>query len=180
MKILRYLFPLLLFAGLAALLASGLGKDPHVVPSPLIGKPAPTFELPTLRDPGKRVGSATLAGRPYLLNVWATWCAMCREEHETLLSLSRMNLVPIVGLDWKDEHPAALTWLQQLGNPYSEVVVDDDGRVAIDFGVYGAPETFLVDAQGVVRHKFIGALTIGIVERELKPRLAALNAGPAK
>jgi len=177
MKFLRYLLPLVLFLGLSALLASGLGKDPRVVPSPLVGKPAPAFDLPTLRDPARRAGSATLAGQPYLLNVWATWCVMCREEHDTLMSLSRSKLIPIVGLDWKDDHPSALAWLQQLGDPYTEIVSDDDGRVAIDFGVYGAPETFLVDAQGVIRHKFIGPLTPGIVERELKPRVAALRAG---
>ena len=178
MKLLRYALPLLMFLGLAAFLYSGLWRDPRVVPSPLIGKPAPVFDLPTLRDGAKRAGSATLAGRPYLLNVWATWCVMCREEHETLLSLSRMNLVPIVGLDWKDDHPSALLWLQQLGDPYSEIVTDDDGRVAIDFGVYGAPETFLVDGSGVIRHKFIGPLTPGLVERELKPKLAALERKP--
>jgi len=177
MKLLRYLIPLLLFVALAAMLYSGLGKDPRVVPSPLVGKPAPAFDLPTLRDSSLRAGSATLAGKPYLLNVWATWCVMFREEHETLLSISRTNLVPIVGLDWKDDHPSALSWLQQLGNPYAEVVTDDDGRVAIDFGVYGAPETFLVDGKGVIVHKFIGPLTPGIVERELRPRLAKLEAG---
>jgi cytochrome c biogenesis protein CcmG/thiol:disulfide interchange protein DsbE len=177
MKFLRYLLPLALFLGLAALLASGLGKDPHVVPSPLIGKPAPAFDLPTLRDPSRRVNSATLAGKPYLLNIWGSWCVACREEHETLMSFSRLALVPVIGLDWKDDHPTALAWLQQLGDPYSEVVTDDSGRVAIDFGVYGAPESFLVDAQGVIRHKVIGPITPGVVERELKPRIAALNAG---
>ena len=177
MKVLRYVIPLILFIGLAVLLASGLGKDPRVVPSPLVGKPAPSFDLPTLRDASTRAGTATLAGKPYLLNVWATWCVMCREEHETLLSISRMKLVPIVGLDWKDDHPSALLWLQQLGDPYAEIVTDDDGRTAIDFGVYGAPETFLVDGRGIVVHKFIGPLTPGIVERELRPRLAKLDGG---
>jgi cytochrome c biogenesis protein CcmG/thiol:disulfide interchange protein DsbE len=177
MKLLRYLIPLALFVGLAVLLASGLGKDPRVVPSPLVGKAAPAFELPTLRDPGRRFGTSDLTGKPYLLNVWATWCVMCREEHETLMSIARTKLVPIVGLDWKDDHPSALLWLRQLGDPYAEIVTDDSGKVAIDFGVYGAPESFLVDGNGTIVHKFIGPLTPGIVERELKPRLATLNAG---
>ena len=177
MKLLRYLIPLGLFLALAVLLASGLGKDTKLVPSPLIGKPAPAYDLPTLRDPGKRAGSATFAGKAYLLNVWATWCVMCKEEHDTLMSIARTNLVPIVGLDWKDDHPSALLWLRQLGDPYVEIVTDDSGKVAIDFGVYGAPESFLIDANGTIVHKFIGPLTPGIVERELKPRLAQLNTG---
>jgi cytochrome c biogenesis protein CcmG/thiol:disulfide interchange protein DsbE len=172
---LRYLLPLALFAGLAALLASGLGKDPHVVPSPLIGKPAPAFDLPAFADASRRVTSAALAGQPYLLNVWGSWCVACREEHETLMQLSQSGLIPIIGFDWKDSHEDAQRWLAQLGNPYREVAVDAEGRTAIDLGVYGAPESFLIDAQGVIRHKVIGPITPEIIERELKPRIAALG-----
>jgi len=173
----RMLFPLGVFLVLAAVLASGLGKDPRKVPSPLIGKPAPQFDLPALKVPERRVTSLAYAGKPYLVNVWGSWCVACREEHETLMNLSRSGLLPIVGLNWKDARDDALRWLELFGDPYNDIAVDADGRMAIDFGVYGAPESFLIDGTGTIRHKFIGPITPKLVEDELKPRLAAMTRG---
>jgi len=143
-----------------------------VIASPLLGKPAPQFSLPELRDPAQVVRSADLKGRWYLFNVWGTWCGECRAEHEMLLKVQRAGIVPLIGLDWKDDDAQALAWLTQLGNPYQAVAVDHSGRAAIDWGVYGAPETFLVSPQGVVVYKRVGALTDEIWTREILPRMS--------
>jgi cytochrome c biogenesis protein CcmG/thiol:disulfide interchange protein DsbE len=177
MRLLRYLLPLLVFAGIAVLLYGGLGKDTRIVPSPLIDKPAPAFDLPDLRDPTARVSKAGWLGKVYLLNVWGSWCPTCHEEHPVLAAFARQNVVPIVGLNWKDERETALRWLQQFGDPYTAIAQDVEGRTAIDFGIYGAPESFLIDAGGTIRWKHVGNLTPEIIERELKPRVAALAAG---
>jgi cytochrome c biogenesis protein CcmG/thiol:disulfide interchange protein DsbE len=167
------MLPLGVFAALVCILAIGIlnSGSKGTIESPLIGKPAPPFELPSLTDPARRVSSAELKGRAYLLNVWGTWCAACREEHAMLLDVQRSGLVPLIGLDWKDEDAAALEWLARLGNPYEMVLADRDGRTAIDWGVYGAPETFLVDSAGVVVYKHVGPLTPLVWQREFIPRL---------
>ncbi len=175
MKALRFVLPLALFAGLAVLLFSGLGKDARLVPSPLIGKPAPAYDLPSLRDPSQRVSNRQFAGKPYVLNVWGSWCVECRNEHDALTAFARRDLVPVVGLNWRDEPSEARRWLAQFGDPYDAIPVDTDGGVAIDYGVYGAPETFLIDGAGVVRYKHVGPLTHAIVERELVARIAELG-----
>jgi cytochrome c biogenesis protein CcmG/thiol:disulfide interchange protein DsbE len=169
----KSLLPLGVFAALVAVLAIGIlhSGSKGTIESPLIGKPAPPFELPSLTDPTRKISSGQLKGRAYLLNVWGTWCAACREEHAMLLEVQRSGLAPLIGLDWKDQDSAALEWLARLGNPYEMVLVDRDGRTAIDWGVYGAPETFLVDATGMVAYKHIGPLTPLVWQREFIPRL---------
>ncbi|HVF35063.1 MAG TPA: DsbE family thiol:disulfide interchange protein [Candidatus Saccharimonadia bacterium] len=177
MKHLGFVVPLVLFAGLALLLFAGLGKDTRLVPSPLIGKPAPAYDLPALNDPSQRIASSQFAGAPYVLNVWGSWCVECRNEHGTLTRFAERNLVPVIGLNWKDDGDDAKRWLAQFGDPYDAIPVDADGRVAIDYGVYGAPETFLVDAAGIIRFKHVGPLTPEIVERELVARIDAMGKG---
>lgn len=169
--------PLIVLVILAMFLGLGLRKDPAVVPSPLIDKAAPAFELQELRDPQKQVSNATLLGTPYLLNVWATWCANCRYEHPLLMQIANSGEIAVHGLNYKDERPAALQWLQDYGDPYQQIAFDDVGRVSINFGVYGAPETFLVDAQGNIRHKVIGPITPEIWEETLLPMIMQLNLG---
>ncbi len=171
MKVLRYLFPLFVFAGLAALLYSGLGKDPSIVPSPLIGKPVPDFDLPELRDASRRVRAAELRGKPYLVNVWGSWCVTCRVEHPLLMRFAAQQRLPIIGLNWKDEPDEARRWLKQFGDPYTHIPQDLEGRVAIDFGVYKAPESFLVGADGTVLFKQVGPLTEEILEEQVMPLL---------
>jgi cytochrome c biogenesis protein CcmG/thiol:disulfide interchange protein DsbE len=168
---LRFLVPAAVFAVLVGFFFIGLDLNPSQVPSPFIGKPAPALDVESLRDPAQRVTSAALAGRPWVLNVWGTWCVGCREEHEALLAIARSKKVPIYGLAWKDDRQQALAWLSQLGDPYDAVGLDADGRVAIDWGVYGAPETFLVDAQGIVRYKHIGPLSLEIWRERFLPLL---------
>jgi cytochrome c biogenesis protein CcmG, thiol:disulfide interchange protein DsbE len=171
----KFLLPFAAFVALAVLFAFGLNpkRDIHALPSPLIGKPAPTFTLTDVEDPGRSVSNASLKGQVYLLNVWGTWCAACREEHAALLAISQQRVVPIIGLVYMDERDKAKQWLQQLGNPYQAVAFDTDGRTAIDWGVYGAPETFLVDAQGRVVYKYISPMTQAVWEQEFLPRIAA-------
>ena len=172
MKIpLRFLVPAIAFAVLVGFFIVGLQRDPGAIPSPLIGKPAPSFALESLSEPGKNVGPADFSGRPWLLNVWATWCGGCRQEHGTLLAIARQNRVPIVGLNWRDDRVLALRWLGELGNPYVTVAYDPEGHVAIDWGVYGAPETFLMEAEGRVVKKHIGALTPAVWESDFLPLL---------
>jgi cytochrome c biogenesis protein CcmG, thiol:disulfide interchange protein DsbE len=173
----RLLLPLLAFFALGVLLFNGLGKDPRIVPSVLIDKPAPAFDLPELRAADQRVSSESLKGEPYLLNVWASWCFACRIEHPVITDLAQSGLVRVVGFNYKDAPEDAKRWLAQFGDPYSDIAQDLDGRIAIEFGVYGAPESFLIDGQGVIRHKIIGPLTPEIVEREIKPKLAELKGG---
>jgi cytochrome c biogenesis protein CcmG, thiol:disulfide interchange protein DsbE len=171
----RYLIPLVLFIGLVVFLAIGLGRDPHEVPSPLINKPAPTFKLSQLADPSKAFSPEEMRGKVWLLNVWATWCVVCREEHPMLLEIARSGAVPIYGLDSKDQRDDALAWLRDLGDPYVLSLSDLDGRVGIDYGVYGAPETFLIDKNGVIRFKQIGPVTPDVWQKQMLPLVKELN-----
>jgi cytochrome c biogenesis protein CcmG/thiol:disulfide interchange protein DsbE len=169
----RFALPLVLFALLVVVLAISIRHSPDKssIASPLVGRAAPGFALPSLTDAQHTVSSRDLKGRWYLLNVWGTWCVECRAEHSMLIEVGRTGVVPIIGLDWKDEDDHALEWLAQLGNPYQAIGVDHDGRTAIDWGVYGAPETFLVNAQGVVVYKLVGPLTRESWTQEFLPRL---------
>ena len=169
----RFLVPIILFAGLVLVFAVGLNRDPTFVPSPLIGKPIPSFKLERLGEPGKFVSDDDLRGQVSLLNVWATWCVGCRQEHETLNEIASLKDVPIYGLNWKDDPDLAKAWLRDLGNPYVASGFDSDGRVAIDWGVYGAPETFLVDADGIILYRHISPLTMEIWQTEFVPRINA-------
>lgn len=173
----RYVVPIGVFALLVVVLAIGIGRAPEksIIKSVLLDKPAPQFVLPQLGDAAP-FDSRSLQGQWYVLNVWGTWCAECRAEHETLLEIQRSGRVPLVGLNWKDEDALATDWLSQLGNPYSHVALDREGRVAIDWGVYGAPETFLVDAAGVVRYKHVGPMTPEVWQREFLSRLPPAGA----
>lgn len=171
----RYAIPLVLFLALVAFLAIGLGRDPREVPSPLINKPAPTFRLVQLKDPSRSFSSEDMRGKVWLLNVWASWCVACRDEHPMLLELARQNALPIYGLNYKDKPTDAISWLNELGDPYVLSVSDLDGRVGIDYGVYGAPETFLIDRDGVIRFKQIGPVTPEVWTKEIAPLLAELN-----
>ena len=175
----RFLLPLALFILLAAVLAIGIRHSPEkgIIASPLLGKPAPRFTLPSLTDPAHEVRSADFRGHWYLFNVWGTWCGECRQEHDMLLEVRRAGVVPIIGLDWKDDDAQALGWLRQLGNPYESVAIDRNGRAAIEWGVYGAPETFLVNPQGVVVYKHVGALTSETWTHEILPRVSGLPTG---
>ena len=173
------LLPLLAFFALALLLGVGVlmnsGKDTSAIPSPLIGKPAPAFSLPVLGEPARRITNADLQGAPYLLNVWGSWCPACRDEHPVITALAQGGRVKVVGYDYKDEPEDAQRWLEQFGNPYALVIADQDGRAAFDWGIYGAPESFLVDAQGIVRWKFIGPMTDEVVRDQLLPELEKLK-----
>jgi cytochrome c biogenesis protein CcmG/thiol:disulfide interchange protein DsbE len=174
----KFLVPALAFAVLVAFFVVGLyQKDARDIPSPLIGKPAPAFSLESLGNPAWKVGSADFAGRAWVLNVWATWCVGCREEHEALLAIAGQNQVPIMGLNWRDDRALALRWIAELGNPYVSVAFDPEGRTAIDWGVYGAPETFLVGADGRVLKKHIGPMTADVWQRDIVPLLQAANGG---
>jgi cytochrome c biogenesis protein CcmG/thiol:disulfide interchange protein DsbE len=171
----RYLIPLVLFVVLVVFLAIGLGRDPHEVPSPLINKPAPAFRLAQLKDPSKSFSAEEMRGRVWLLNVWASWCVTCRDEHPLLLEYARSGAVPIYGLNYKDRPEDALAWLGELGDPYVLNVSDLDGRVGIDYGVYGAPETYLIDQQGVIRFKQIGPVTPDVWTKTILPLAQELN-----
>jgi cytochrome c biogenesis protein CcmG/thiol:disulfide interchange protein DsbE len=176
-RMLKYLVPVGLFAVLVGFLYFGLGRDKETLPSPLIGKAAPVFELTRLDDPSKTFSNAELAGKPYVLNVWGSWCIGCRQEHGALLEIARRGEIPIIGLNYNDDREAALNWLQQLGDPYVLSAFDGEGRVGIDWGVYGAPETFLVDANGKVIKKHVAPITVEIWEQEFVPLLAQAKAG---
>jgi len=185
MRSLRYIVPVLLFLLVAGFLLLGLDRNPGEIPSPLIGKAAPSWALPRLPSAtasgaavadGSMLAANTLKGKPYLLNVWASWCAPCLQEHPILVDLARRNVITIVGVNYKDKPEDARAWLARHGNPFGATVADRDGRTAIDFGVYGVPETFLVDAQGIVRFKHIGALTDEAMRARLLPAIAALPA----
>jgi len=174
----RYLVPLGIFLVLVAFLYRGLSLDPKLVPSPLVGKPMPAFTLTRLQDPNATISDTDLKGKVAILNVWATWCVSCRAEHETLLEFAKTGKVDIYGLNYKDDRAAAQQWLRRLGNPYVANAFDDSGRVGIDWGVYGAPETFIIDSQGIIRHKHIGPLTATIINEEILPLIAKLQASP--
>ena len=164
-----YLLPLGIFIALAALLFYGLRLDPRKVPSPLIDKPAPAFTLESLSEPGKSISSDILKGRMSLVNVWASWCPSCRQEHGELVRIAQESDVQMIGFNWKDERPAALEMLRTFGNPYALSVYDPDNKVGIDWGVYGAPETFVVDAEGIIRHKRIGPIDRKVWQEEIVP-----------
>jgi cytochrome c biogenesis protein CcmG/thiol:disulfide interchange protein DsbE len=171
----KLLIPLAVFGVLFAFLFVGLWRDPREVPSPLIGKPAPQFTLAQLHEPAKTLGPADLKGQVWLLNVWASWCVSCREEHPLLVQLGKAKLLPIVGLDYKDENVAGKRWLAENGDPYTVSVVDKDGRAGIDWGVYGVPETFVIDKSGTIRYKQIGPLTAEALERKILPLIRELQ-----
>ena len=175
-RYLRYLLPLAIFIGMAAFLFKGLGMDPREIPSPLIGKSIPEFSLPQVKDPTRTLSSEDLRGKVSLVNVWATWCASCRAEHDVLLQLAATGLVDIYGLDWKDDRAQAVNWLNRLGDPYVASGFDEDGRVAIDWGVYGEPETFVVDAKGIIRYKHAGPLNVELLRQEILPLVKQLKA----
>jgi len=172
---LRYLIPLGLFLVVVVFLAIGLGRDPHEVPSPLINKAAPTFRLPQLKDPAKTFSAEDMRGKVWVLNVWASWCVSCRDEHPLLVQYAKTGAVPIYGLNWKDKRDDALAWLGEFGDPYVLSVADVDGRVAIDYGVYGAPETYLIDQNGTIRYKQIGAVTPDVWTDKFLPLVQQLN-----
>jgi cytochrome c biogenesis protein CcmG/thiol:disulfide interchange protein DsbE len=171
----KYLLPLGVFVLLVVLLGVGLSLNPREVPSPLIGKPAPAFQLPQLHEPQKTFAPAELRGKAWILNVWASWCAACRDEHPVLTDLARSGIAPVYGLNYKDKRTDAIEWLKRFGDPYVVSLVDTDGRVGIDYGVYGVPETYVIDKQGVIRYKRIGPVTREIVDRKIVPLLAELN-----
>jgi cytochrome c biogenesis protein CcmG/thiol:disulfide interchange protein DsbE len=172
----RFIIPIGLFAALAVFLFVGLSRDKETLPSPLIGKPAPQFELPRVEDPSQKISNREFAGRPYVVNIWGTWCFACREEHAVLMEIARRGEVPLVGLNWKDELAPAQQWLQQLGNPYVGTAFDPQGDVGIDWGAYGAPETYLVDARGTIVYKYVSPVTIEVWEREFLPRIKQAGA----
>lgn len=172
---LRYLIPLGMFLVLVVFLAIGLGRDPHEVPSPLINKAAPTFRLPQLKDPNKTFSAEDMRGKVWVLNVWASWCVSCRDEHPLLVEYAKTGAVPIYGLNWKDKRDDALAWLGDLGDPYVLSASDLDGRVAIDYGVYGAPETYLIDQNGTIRFKQIGPVTPDVWQDKFLPLVQQLN-----
>jgi cytochrome c biogenesis protein CcmG/thiol:disulfide interchange protein DsbE len=171
----RLVIPLVLFIILVVFLAIGLRRDPHKVPSALINKPAPQFALPELRETTKIVSPDQMRGKVWLLNVWGSWCPACREEHPFLMEVARSGAVPIYGLSWKDRREDALAVLSELGDPYVLNVSDFDGRVAIDYGITGAPETYLIDKNGVIRYKEVGQLTPEIMKQTILPMVQELS-----
>ena len=171
----KYLIPLIAVVVLIPILILGLQSDPRELPSQYIGKPAPEFDLPTLKDPQKRVSTADLRGQVSLVNIWATWCAGCRAEHNFLMQLHREQVIPIYAINWRDNRPGALDWLAQLGDPYVASGFDEEGRVGIDWGVYGAPETFLVNAEGHVLFRYTGPLNRTVWDQEFAPRILELK-----
>ena len=172
---LKYLIPLALFLVLVVFLAIGLGRDPHAVPSPLINKAAPTFRLPQLQAPDKTFSAEDMRGKVWVMNVWASWCFVCRDEHPHLMKYAKSGAVPILGLNLKDRPEDALAWLRELGDPYVLSAADIEGRVAIDYGVYGAPETYLIDQAGIIRYKHVGQVTPDVWSDKFLPLIQQLN-----
>ena len=171
----KTLIPLLIFIVLVFFLAIGLTRDPHEIPSPLIGKPAPSFTAPVLDGNGLQFSNQDMLGKVWLLNTWASWCVACRQEHPLLVELSMARLFPIIGLDYKDKDTDGLKWLSRYGNPYDVSVADRDGRIGIDFGVYGVPESFLIDKAGIIRYKQIGPFTAEAIQEKLLPLVRELQ-----
>jgi cytochrome c biogenesis protein CcmG/thiol:disulfide interchange protein DsbE len=171
----RFILPFVIFVVLAVFLFVGLTLDPREVPSPLVGKPAPAFVLQQLHSPGKQFSPQEMKGKVWLLNAWASWCVACEAEHPVLMELARQNIVPIYGLDYKDKREAALAVLERRGNPYTLNVSDADGRVGIDYGVYGVPETYVIDKQGVIKYKQIGPVTAENLREKILPLIAELE-----
>ena len=177
---LRYLIPLVIFIVLAVFLAIGLTRDPHELKSVLINKPAPAFRVPQLKAADKMISNEDMRGKVWLLNVWASWCVACREEHPYLIEYARSGVVPIYGLNYKDRREDALATLDELGDPYLVSAVDLDGRVGIDFGVYGAPETYIIDQGGTIRFKYVGPMMPDVWKEKILPVVQELNRGTAK
>ncbi|GMQ91780.1 MAG: DsbE family thiol:disulfide interchange protein [Gammaproteobacteria bacterium] len=171
----RYVIPLVITILILVLLGIGLTMDPKLIPSVLIGKPAPEFTLPTVRKPKITLSKSDLQGKVVLFNVWASWCTACKEEHPIFMELARRKAVPIYGLNYKDKRKDALLWLQRLGDPYVASAHDANGRVGIDWGVYGVPETFVVDRKGIIRYKHVGALNTKVVEQKIMPLVRRLR-----
>jgi cytochrome c biogenesis protein CcmG, thiol:disulfide interchange protein DsbE len=171
----RFILPFIIFVVLAVFLFVGLTLDPREVPSPLVGKPAPAFTLPQLQAPSKSFSPQEMQGKVWLLNAWASWCVACEAEHPVLMELSRLNIVPILGLDYKDKPEAALAVLQRRGNPYLITVTDSEGRTGIDYGVYGVPETYVIDKQGIIQYKQIGPITPQNLRDKILPLVAELE-----
>ena len=176
----RFLFPALIFLVLTGFLFIGLYKDPSLVPSPLIGKPVPTFAASTLRDADKIITNKDIQGDYALVNVWATWCAACKQEHAALVYLAEKQQVPIYGLNYKDDRASAIQWLQQYGDPYVVNIFDENGRIGIDFGVYGAPETFLIDRDGIIQHKLVGIMTPDVWQNQFLPKIQQITTEASK
>jgi cytochrome c biogenesis protein CcmG, thiol:disulfide interchange protein DsbE len=171
----RFLIPFGLFIVVVGFLAVGLTLNPRELPSPLVGKAAPEFSLPQLHDQEKVISSNDLKGQVWLLNFWASWCGGCKDEHPVLIRLAQSGVVPIYGMDYKDERREAVAWLKEWGNPYSIVAVDQSGRVGINYGVYGVPETYVIDKAGVIRYKQIGPLREDIWEKKILPLVRELQ-----
>lgn len=172
----RFIIPFTLFLVVVGFLAVGLRLNPREIPSPLVGKAAPVFSLPQLHEEGKTFSPREMAGQVWLLNFWASWCGGCKTEHPVLMQLAKSGAVPIYGMDYKDKRDEALTWLRQWGNPYPIVGVDEVGRVGIDYGVYGVPETYVIDKQGVIRYKQIGPLNEEVLANKILPLVKELQA----
>jgi cytochrome c biogenesis protein CcmG/thiol:disulfide interchange protein DsbE len=173
----RFIWPFIVFVGLAGFLYVGLGLNPHEVPSPLINKAAPAFNLTQLHDPSKQFTNEEMKGKVWLLNFWASWCAACQGEHPVLLALSRKNIVPVYGVDYKDNPMDGEGWLARNGgDPYTLIVTDPSGRLGIDYGVYGVPETYVIDKQGMIRYKQIGPVTNQNLRETILPLVAELQA----
>ena len=175
MRSLKYLAPLLVFAVIGAFLAVGLKLDPREVPSPLVDKPAPAFNAPRLLMMNGSFGTQELAGQVCILNVFASWCVDCRAEHGLLIDLAAKRAVTLVGLNYKDDPTDARSWLRELGNPYDAIAVDADGRIGLDWGVYGVPETFVIDGTGTIRYKHIGPIDARSMEEKILPLLKDLK-----
>ena len=171
----RFILPFLVFVILSVFLYVGLGRKPSEVPSPLIDKPAPAFTLPQLHDANKRFSSQDMKGQVWLLNVWASWCGACKDEHPVLMELAREKIVPIYGLDYKDKREDGEYTLNKAGDPYTLTIFDADGKVGFDYGVYGVPETYVIDKQGIIRYKLIGAVTPQNLRENILPLVAELN-----
>lgn len=171
----RFLLPFAIFAVVVGFLAVGLTLNPREVPSPLVGKPVPDFSLPQLHEPDKIFSPKEMRGQVWLFNVWASWCSGCKEEHPVLMKLAKAGEVPIYGMDYKDRRDEALTWLRRHGNPYPLTAVDESGRVGIDYGVYGVPETYVIDKAGIIRYKQIGPVDDDTLRQKILPLVRELQ-----
>lgn len=171
----RFMLPLVAFLAMAIFLFAGLSLNPRQVPSPLINKPAPEFTMQQLHNPEMELNSKDNLGKVWLLNVWASWCVACRDEHPLLVQVANAGIVPVYGLNYKDERDTAIQWLRQFGDPYTVSVVDPEGRVGIDYGVYGVPETYVIDKQGIIRHKQIGPVTVKSLQEKILPLVKELQ-----
>lgn len=171
----KTLIPLIVFVVLVIFLAIGLTRDPSEIPSPLIGKPAPTFTAPVLDGGGMQFSNTDMLGKVWLLNTWASWCVACRQEHPLMMELAKAKILPIIGLNYKDKDELGMQWIQRYGNAYDVSMADRDGRIGMDFGVYGVPESFLIDKVGIIRYKQIGPFTEADVNNKLLPLVKELQ-----